>query len=184
MYKVFRTKQLFSPSFFRWRMKKHVPDVDDYDDDNSLASLFCLCCAALSRALPSPRHAGGISWDVWETSQKLRKDAQFELCFGEDLLSNASFQKQRLSLLCGLGRAPTSLRPTRGTRWLISVKDYTHALFRRNFSYLEFQKKDSHPIDAQNGWYEYRAGVFFDKITIWSFRKQRVGGNVQLILED
>ena len=149
--------------------EKHVPDVDDYDDDNSLASLFCLCCAALSRALPSPRHAGGISWDVWETSQKLRKNAQFELCFGEDLLSNASFQKQRLSLLCGLGRAPTSLRPTRGTRWLISVK-ITHVrcnvkMFRRNFSYLEFQKKDSHPIDAQNGWYGWvSSGSFLTKL--------------------
>ena len=32
--------------------EKHVADVDDYDDDNSLASLFCLCCAALGRALP------------------------------------------------------------------------------------------------------------------------------------
>ena len=31
---------------------KLVPDVDDYDDDNSLASLFCLCCAALGRAHP------------------------------------------------------------------------------------------------------------------------------------
>ena len=31
-----------------------VPDIDDddYDDDNSLASLFCLCCAALGRAHP------------------------------------------------------------------------------------------------------------------------------------
>ena len=31
-----------------------VPDIDDdyYDDDNSLASLFCLCCAVLGRAHP------------------------------------------------------------------------------------------------------------------------------------
>ena len=75
-----------------------VPDIDDddYDDDNSLASLFCLCCAALGRAHPPPRQAGGTSWVMWETSQKLRKTAQFELCFGEDLLSFASFSKTKI----------------------------------------------------------------------------------------
>ena len=83
-------------------------------------SVLSLLCGAWPGA-PLPRQAGGTSWVMWETSQKLRKTAQFELCFGEDLLSFASFQKQRLSLLCGLGRAPPSPRPTSGTSWLISV---------------------------------------------------------------
>ena len=48
---------------------KLVPDVDDYDDDNSLASLFCLCCAALGRALPSPRQAA-----LAESCEKQRKN--------------------------------------------------------------------------------------------------------------
>ena len=82
--------------------------------------VLSLLCGAWPGA-PLPRQAGGTSWVMWETSQKLRKTAQFELCFGEDLLSFASFQKQRLSLLCGLGRAPPSPRPTSGTSWLVSV---------------------------------------------------------------
>ena len=90
--------------------EKLVSDVDDYDDDNSLASLFCLFCAALGRARPSPRQAGGTE-SCEKHCKKLRNTAQFELCFGEDLLSFDSFQKQRLFLLCGLGRAPPSPRP-------------------------------------------------------------------------
>ena len=37
------------------RIVELVPtgDDDDYDDDNLLASLFCLCCAALGRATPT-----------------------------------------------------------------------------------------------------------------------------------
>ena len=94
--------------------EKHVPDVDDYDDDNSLASLFLsLLCGALP-GVTSPRQAGGTE-SCEKRRKKLRKTSQFELCFGEDLLSFASFQKQRLSLLCGLGRAPPSPRPTSGT---------------------------------------------------------------------
>ena len=87
-----------------------VPDVDDYDDDNSLASLFCLFCAVLGRARPSPRQAGGTE-SCEKHRKKLRITAQFELCFGEDLLSFASFKKQRLSLLCGLACSS-------GTSWL------------------------------------------------------------------
>ena len=64
--------------------EKHVPDVDDYDDDNSLASLFCLCCAALSRAQPSPRQAA-----LAETCEKHRKN--FEK------MRNLSFVLERTS---------------------------------------------------------------------------------------
>ena len=44
-------------------------------------------------------------------------------------------------------------------------------MFPRNFSYLEFQKKVSHPIDAQNErWWMSIEREHFDKIKIRSFR--------------
>ena len=89
---------------------KLVPDVDDYDDDNSLASLFLsLLCGAWPGATLAALAGGTESCE--KRRKKLRKTAQFELCFGEDLLSFASFQKQRLFLLCRLCRASPSPRP-------------------------------------------------------------------------
>ena len=49
-----------------------VPDIDDdnYDDDNSLASLFCLCCAALGRAHPCRGKQAALA----ESCEKHRKN--------------------------------------------------------------------------------------------------------------
>ena len=107
----FQNETIVFSLLFSMENEKHVPDVDDYDGDNSLASLFLsLLCGALpgvTLAAASRRH-----WVMWETSQKATKNCgEIWAVFGEDLPSSASFQKQRLFLLCRLGRASPSPRP-------------------------------------------------------------------------
>ena len=138
--------------------EKLVPDVDDYDDDNSLASLFLsLLCGALpgvTLAAASRRH-----WVMWETSQKATKNCgEIWAVFGEDLPSFASFQKQRLFLLCRLGRASPSPRPAAlADKSVFHKKLHTFVAtwkcFCAIFLIYQFQKNISHQIDAQSGWY-------------------------------
>ena len=86
--------------------EKLVPDVDDYDDDNSLASLFCLFCAALGRARPSPRQAGGTE-SCEKRRKKLRKTAaKFELCLERTSPALLTFRNKDCFCFAGLAGRP------------------------------------------------------------------------------
>ena len=110
MSKVFRTKSLFTPSFLSMEYIEIVPDIDDddYDDDNSLASLFCLCCAALGRAHPCRGKQAALAESCEKHRKNFEKLRNLSCVLEKTSSSFASFQKQRLSLLCGLATAKTS----------------------------------------------------------------------------
>ena len=87
--------------------EKHVPDVDDYDDDNSLASLFLsLLCGALP-GVTSPRQAGGTE-SCEKRRKKLRKTAaKFELCLERTSPALLTFRNKDCFCFAGLaGRPP------------------------------------------------------------------------------
>ena len=147
--------------------EKHVPDVDDYDGDSSLASLFLsFLCGALpgvTLAAASRRH-----WVMWETLQKVTRNCgEIWAVFGEDLPSFADFQKQRLFLLCGLGRAPPSPRPAALADSSVFHKNYTRSLQRESVSAQFFLSRISEKYftsDWCSKWMmmdEYQAGAFW-----------------------
>ena len=76
--------------------EKHVPDVDDYDGDNSLASLF----------LSLLRQAGGTE-SCEKRRKKLRKTAvKFELCLERTSPALLAFRNKDCFCCAGLAGRP------------------------------------------------------------------------------
>ena len=112
-----------------------VPDVDDYDDDNSLASLFCLCCAALGRAHPCRGKQAALA----ESCEKHRKNFEKlrNLSCVLERTSSALLAFKNKDCLCCAGLA--GRRPRRGQQAALADssvfhKNYTRSLERESIS--------------------------------------------------
>ena len=98
-----------------------VPDVDDddYDDDNQLASLFCLCCAALGRAHPCRGKQAALA----ESCEKYRKNFEKlrNLSCVLERTSSALLVSKNKDCLCCAGLPRPKQAPVEST----VLSDYT-----------------------------------------------------------
>ena len=101
-----------------------VPDIDDddYDDDNSLASLFCLCCAALGRAHPCRGKQAALA----ESCEKHRKNFEKlrNLSCVLERTSSALLAFKNKDCLCCAGLA--GRRPRRGQQAALADSSVFH----------------------------------------------------------